>query len=384
MKKVVVLGGGMVGGVMAWDLCREEGLDVTLLDVREENLAGASSRCGGRLRTVKADLSGPGAVARAVSGYDFVVGALSSRLGYSALRQVIEAGKDYCDISFFAEDALALDGLAREKGVTAVVDCGVAPGMSNMLAGWGVSRLDRAGKVEIYVGGLPRERVWPFEYKAGFSPWDVIEEYTRPSRVVEGGREVVKEALSEAELMDFAGVGTLEAFNTDGLRSLVRTLGVPEMVEKTMRYPGHIGLMKVFRHVGLFSEEAVEVPSADGGVARVRPRDVIARLMFPQWSYGPGEEDLTVMRVVVRGEKGGRASSLRWDLLDFYDRSTGATSMSRTTGLACTAVARLVMGGVFKKPGVIPPEEIGKTAGMTERVLGLLRERGVDYTEVAS
>lgn len=365
--RVVILGGGMIGATMAWDLRREPGLDVTLSDVSAEALARAQG-----VRTLQADLSDPRAVQQLAQGFDLVVGALPSRFGLATLAAVIEAGRPYVDISFMAEDALQHDALARARGVTAVVDCGVAPGLSNMMVGHAAARLERAEQVEIYVGGLPAERRWPFEYKAGFAPHDVIEEYTRPSRIVEHGREVVREALSEPELLDFPGIGTLEAFNTDGLRSLVKTIDAPFMKEKTLRYPGHIALMRAFRETGLFSKEPICV----NGVT-VRPLDVTAALMFPKWTFGPGEADLTVMRVSVEGRRGGRRVRYAWDLLDRYDPATGFRSMSRTTAFPATIVARLLAQGAFRQPGVHPPERLGREPGLLEGVIAGLAERGV-------
>ena len=365
--RVVILGGGMIGATMAWDLRRESGFDVTLSDVSAEALARVQG-----VRTLQADLSDPRAVQQLAQGFDLVVGALPSRFGLATLAAVIEAGRPYVDISFMAEDALQHDALARARGVTAVVDCGVAPGLSNMMVGHAAARLERAEQVEIYVGGLPAERRWPFEYKAGFAPHDVIEEYTRPSRIVEHGREVVREALSEPELLDFPGIGTLEAFNTDGLRSLVKTIDAPFMKEKTLRYPGHIALMRAFRETGLFSKEPVEV----GGV-RVRPLDLTAALMFPKWTFGPGEADLTVMRVTVEGRRGGRRVRYAWDLLDRYDPATGFRSMSRTTAFPATIVARLLAAGAFRQPGVHAPERLGREPGLLEGVIAGLAERGV-------
>ena len=365
--RVVILGGGMIGATMAWDLRREAGFDVTLSDVSAEALARVQG-----VRTLQADLSDPRAVQQLAQGFDLVVGALPSRFGLATLAAVIEAGRPYVDISFMAEDALQHDALARARGVTAVVDCGVAPGLSNMMVGHAAARLERAEQVEIYVGGLPAERRWPFEYKAGFAPHDVIEEYTRPSRIVEHGREVVREALSEPELLDFPGIGTLEAFNTDGLRSLVKTIDAPFMKEKTLRYPGHIALMRAFRETGLFSKEPISV----GGVS-VRPLDVTAALMFPKWTFGPGEADLTVMRVSVEGRRGGRRVRYAWDLLDRYDPATGFRSMSRTTAFPATIVARLLAAGAFRQPGVHPPERLGREPGLLEGVVAGLAERGV-------
>ena len=381
MPKAIVLGAGMVGSVMAADLASDDDYEVTIADVREENLKAAAARCKGRAATIAADLSDPDEVKRLVAPFDIVLGALASRIGLSTLQAVIEAGRNYCDISFMPEDALALDEAAKKAGVTAVVDCGVAPGLSHMMAGFGAAQLDAPERIEIYVGGLPRQRRWPFQYKAGFSPHDVIEEYTRPTRLIEHGEVVVRPALSEPELMDFPGLGSLEAFNTDGLRSLASTLDVPFMKEKTLRYPGHIELMRVFREMGLFSHEPIEVGGSVGGkVGGVKPIDVFSALVFPAWTYEEGEEDLTVMRVMVEGEQSGKPARYTWDLLDYYDKQSRATSMSRTTAFPCAIVARLIASGQYENPGVIPPERIGERADLFEHVLSELAARGVNCT----
>lgn len=389
MPRAIVLGAGMVGSVLAADLAADPSFDVTVADARADALERVALRARGlgRITTIQADLSDAATIRRVVADRDIVLGALASRIALNALRAVIEAGRNYCDISFMAEDPLELDASARDRGVTCVVDCGVAPGMSHMFAGYGAAYFERCETVEIYVGGLPAERRWPYQYKAAFSPADVIEEYTRPARLVEGGRVVVREALSDPELMDFAGVGTLEAFNTDGLRSLVRTLRVPSMKEKTLRYPGHIELMRVLRATGLFSEEPVRVRSAAGTPGAeghgtdvaVRPRDLIAALMFPMWTYQPGEEDLTVMRVIVEGVRHGRRERLTWDLFDRFDAATQTTSMARTTAFPCAIMARLVASGAFRRPGVVVPEFIGQTPGLLDIVLKEHERRGVRY-----
>jgi saccharopine dehydrogenase-like NADP-dependent oxidoreductase len=244
--------------------------------------------------------------------------------------------------------------------------------VSNLMVGFAAAQLDACESVEIYVGGLPVERRWPFDYKAGFAPHDVIEEYVRPARVVEHGRVVVKEALSEPELLDFKGVGTLEAFNTDGLRSLIYTQRAPFMKEKTLRYPGHVALMRAFRGTGFFSKEPLEVAGQ-----RIRPLDVTAALMFPKWTFEEGEEDLTVLRVLVQGRRGAERVVYTWDLLDAYDPASGLRSMSRTTAFPATIMARLVAGGSFTRPGVHPPETVGAEPGLLDAVLKELEVRGV-------
>lgn len=364
----------MVGSVIAADLAADPDFSVTVADARPQALELAVQRAAGRITTLPMDLADTRALATAIEPFDIVLGALASAIGFQTLRTVIEAGKHYADISFMPENALDLDDLAQRNGVTAVVDCGVAPGMSNLLAGSAVAQLDACDRIEIYVGGLPKERRWPFQYKAGFSPADVIEEYTRPVRLVEDGRCVVREALTEPELLDFPGIGTLEAVNTDGLRSLAQTLSVPDMKEKTLRYPGHYELMRIFRAVGLFSKDPVEVQ----GVS-VRPLDVIAALMFPMWTYEPGEPDLTVMRVLAEGADKGQRVRLTWDLLDELDPHTGFTSMSRTTAFPCAIMARKIAAGHITRHGVIPPELLGGDEALVADVLSQLRARGVCF-----
>ena len=372
----------MVGSVIAADLAKTRGFKVRAYDASEasrERCEHANIVNGGRassLTTFEADLSDPKEISRIVKDADIVVGALPSRFGLQALETVIAAKKNYCDISFMGEDAIDLNAFAKKKGVTAVVDMGVAPGMSNVLAGFACQHLDTVDRIEILVGGLPVHRHWPYEYKAGFSPNDVLEEYTRPSRIVENGRVVIKEALSEPELIEFPRIGTLEAFNTDGLRSLATTLDVPNMIEKTMRYPGHIELMRVLRETGLFSLEEIELK--DG--TRVKPRDVMAHLLFPKWTYDDMEPDLTVMRVTAEGIHSKVPTRLTWDLLDYLDPETGFTSMSRTTAFPAAAMARMIARGDFKARGVIPPEFLVKKKGVVDQLMADLSKRGIEFT----
>ncbi|MBO6514516.1 MAG: saccharopine dehydrogenase NADP-binding domain-containing protein [Phycisphaerales bacterium] len=374
--KATVLGAGMVGSIMATDLSTDPDFEVTIVDVREDALQRAKAHAqnmGVSLSTQQADLSDVDQLKSVIADSDIVLGALASKIGFQSLRAVIESGKNYADISFMPEDSWDLDQLAKEHGVTAVVDMGVAPGMSNLLSGYGASLLENCENIEIYVGGLPRVRSWPYEYKAGFSPADVLEEYTRPSRLVVNGEVVTREALSEPELIEFDDLGTLEVFNTDGLRSLAYTMDVPNMKEKTMRYPGHIELMRIFRETGLFSQDRIAV---DGG--SVRPLDVISKLMFPKWTYEPGEEDLTVMRIITDGtDSSGKKLRHQWDLLDYYNH--GATSMSRTTAFPCAIMARLIAKGELSMPGVINGEQIGPNPGLADHMLSELAKRDVHY-----
>ncbi len=292
-------------------------------------------------------------------------------MGFATVKAVLEADKPIVDISFFEEDPFLLDELATSRGLTAIVDCGIAPGCGNIILGYHASLMDRVERFLCLVGGLPTVRTWPYEYKAPFSPSDVIEEYTRPARYVAHGEVVTLPALSEPELMDFPGVGTLEAFNTDGLRTLLHTVEAPFKKEKTLRYPGHIEKMRVMRETGLFSKEPVELRGA-----KVVPLELTSKLLFHLWKFEEGEEDLTVMRVEVEGVKDGQRACATYDLLDRYEASTGTLSMARTTGYTCTAVVRAYARGLYRKPGISPPEYLGKEPGVYEFVMRELAARG--------
>lgn len=369
--RVTVLGAGRVGSAMVRDLAAGGELEVTVADVSEAALGRLADLA--RVRRVQRDLSDPAEVAEIAASADLVVGAVPGPLGLQTIRSVIEAGVDMVDISFCEQDPRELDGLARERDVMVIVDCGVAPGCSNLLLGRCLAEMDRVERFACYVGGLPTVRRLPYEYRAVFSPIDVIAEYTRPARLKEHGRVVVREALTEIERFDLSSVGTVEAFNSDGLRSLL-DCPVPDMKEKTIRYPGHAERMAMLRDTGFFSEEPVEV-----GGAMVRPIDLTARLLFPAWELQPGEEDLTVMRVEVEGLSAGQRVVRRWDLLDRFDRSAGITSMARTTGYTCTAAVRLVAAGLWRRAGVVAPEELGAQPGCCDFILERLAERQVVF-----
>jgi saccharopine dehydrogenase-like NADP-dependent oxidoreductase len=357
---------------MAIDLAHDRQFAVSVADINPEALQKYSNHEG--ITTFQADLADVAKVKELVSGQDMVINAVPGFLGFQTLRAVIEAKKNVIDIAFFSEDPFLLDELAQKNGVTAIVDCGVAPGMSNILVGHVHHLLDRTQSVLIYVGGLPEIRIWPYEYKAVFSPLDVIEEYIRPARYVENGKLVVRQALSDAEYLNFPNVSTLEAFNSDGLRTLARTLDIPNMKEKTLRYPGHIEKISVLRETGFFSHEVVEI----NGV-RLRPLDFTAKLLFPKWKLQPGETDITVMQVIVEGEKGGEKVRYIYDLFDRYDNASCVHSMARTTGYTATAALRMISSGLYKRQGIIAPEFVGEQPECVDFLLKELTDRGVVY-----
>lgn len=374
-KHVTVLGAGRVGRAMALDLAKNGEFEVRVADASEQALAALAD--ASHVTTVRADLADGGAVKKALEGADYAIGAVPGFMGYKTLATILDAGVDVVDITFFEQDAFGLDAAAQAKGVCAIVDAGVAPGLTNVLAGHHAATWDRLDRFVCGVGGLPVVRTLPWEYKAAFSPVDVLEIYTRPARIVEGGKVVAKPALAEITPYEFPGVGTVDAFVTDGLRSLLTTVTCPEMRELTLRYPGHAERMRVLRDAGFFSAEPVEV----GGV-KVAPVELTGRLLFPLWQYGPGEEDQTLFFCEADGVNDGHPVAARWRMLDRFDTAHNVSSMARTTGYTATSTLRLLAAGTFRQVGIVPPEAIGRDAKACAELFGHLAKRGVQLEQV--
>lgn len=374
MRNIIVIGAGMVGSAMAIDLSQQH--KVTLADMNPQRLNELRSRYPA-LQSMPLDVKNLEALGNAVKPFDLVVCAVPGFLGFETLRTVIEAGKNVVDISFFPEDALQLHELAISKGVTAIVDCGVAPGMDNIILGR-YNALLRLESFECLVGGLPKVRKWPFAYKAPFSPVDVIEEYTRPARYVEQGQLVVREPLTDCEYVEFPQVGTLESFNTDGLRSILHTMAhIPNMKEKTLRYPGHVEYVRVLKDSGFFSTQKINVNGST-----VVPLDVTSRILFNEWKLGEEEQELTVMRVTLRGwNDQDEFVQVEYNLYDEYNPVTRTSSMARTTGYTATAAANMFLDGLFTEKGVFPPELIGKHEACFDYILQYLKARDIVYTK---
>jgi lysine 6-dehydrogenase len=368
---IAVLGAGMVGRAIALDLAKDYA--VTAFDRDGFNLERVKSE-NPSINIVGTNLSLFDEYKQFLSTFDLVVTAVPGFMGYKTLEAVIDAGKNVVDISFFPEDALQLHKLAETKNVTAITDCGVAPGASNFIIG----RYNEEMKIssfECYVGGLPKERKPPFQYKAPFSPVDVIQEYIRPARLVENGRIVTKPALSDRQLLTFDEVGELEAFNTDGLRSLIYTMkDIPEMKEKTMRYPGHIDLIIALKQAGFFEITPIRIEDAD-----ISPLEFTSKLLVNEWKLGPEEDEFTVMKVIIKGEQNGKQQIIEYNLLDRYDKHTKTSSMARTTGYTCNAAVNLIAKGMFTEKGVFPPELVGKNKACFDFVINYLKERKVNW-----
>ncbi|MBI3135513.1 MAG: saccharopine dehydrogenase NADP-binding domain-containing protein [Bacteroidetes bacterium] len=374
MSKIIVLGAGMVGSAMAIDLSKKH--NVTVTDLSADRLNYVKTKCAD-LEIQQLDVTDKLKLQAALKPFDLVICAVPGFLGFETLRRIIEAGKNVIDISFFPENSLELDAFAKEKGVTAIVDCGVAPGMDNIILGYYNEKL-KLTDFECLVGGLPKVKKWPFCYKAPFSPIDVIEEYTRPARYVENGHVVVREPLTDSEFLEFDHVGTLESFNSDGLRSIIFTMPhIKNMKEKTLRYPGHVEYVRVLKQTGFFSTDKVTVKGQE-----IRPIDFTCNLLFNEWKLGETEAELTVMRVTVKGKNDqGVEETVVYNLYDEYDPKTQTSSMARTTGYTATAAANLFLEGLFTEKGVFPPELVGKHEPCFNYFMNYLKERNIHYVK---
>ena len=372
MKNIIVLGAGMVGSTIAIDLSNKH--KITLTDFNQEALSKAEQKCND-LTIQLLDVTDKNTLQETIKKFDLVVCAVPGFLGFETLKSIIEAEMNVIDISFFSENSLELDALAKEKNITAIVDCGVAPGMDNVILGYYNEKM-KLTDFECLVGGLPKVKKWPFCYKAPFSPIDVIEEYTRPARYVENGKIITREALTDCEFVEFDNVGTLESFNSDGLRSIMFTMPhIKNMKEKTLRYPGHVEYVRVLKESGFFNTKEIEVNGT-----KISPLNFTSKVLFDEWKLGETEEEITVMRITVKGENTDeKIEEITYTLHDEYCSETKTSSMARTTGYTASAAANLFLEGRFKEKGVFPPELVGKHEDCFHYFLNYLKERNIHY-----
>jgi len=363
--KVLVLGGGAQGSAAAYDLLQDADVtEVVIGDVQTEEVALflrpylASAGGSGKLRVEKVDARSEESVRRAMAGMTSVVCALPYYFNLPMTRLAIEAGANFADLggnTEIVEQQRALDEEARAAGVSVIPDCGLAPGMVNILAQAGIDELDATESVRMWVGGLPQQPEPPLNYQIVYSMEGVLDYYTTPGLVLHEGEPAEVEALTGMEHVNFPEpLGTLEAFYTAGGISTLpyRYRGQLRTMEyKTLRYPGHAHIMKAIRDLGLLSDVPVKV-----GDAEITPRQFFIDRVTPRLRK-PGGKDLVALRVEIRGTKESRSRAIRYDLLDYFDESTGITAMMRTTGYSLALTGVMQGRGQIREPGVRTPDE---------------------------
>lgn len=372
MANIIVLGAGRIGKTIALDLSTHH--SVCAIDIDSAALKSLK-QLKKNITTQRLDIHKQKNLSRLLKPAELVVNAVPGFMGFQTLEKIIRSKKNAVDIAFSPENTLELDTLAKKNHVVVIVDMGVAPGMSNLILGHHDQEIE-VKSFTCMVGGLPMYPKPPFNYKAPFSPIDVIEEYTREVRLVENSKLASKPALSDLESVKFDNIGTLEAFNTDGLRTLLLTLPhIPNMKEKTLRYPGHAQLINALKAIGYFSPSPISKRNKS-----CRPLDMTVSLLTKHWQLEEHEREFTVMRIIITGIKNQRPIQLHYDLYDEYDVTSHTTSMARTTGYACTAAASLLLDNHFNLEGVHPPEIIAKDKKCFQAIMDYLSARHINFT----
>ncbi len=380
MSDFLILGAGKMGGVIAQDLIENSPTHrVTIADQSPDRLArAATSVSDERLSTLTLDVADRQASEAAMRECDVVIAALPHRHSLAALAAAVRSGVHFVDlVGEWSDRRLEYGAEAKANGVTVLSGMGVAPGISHVCVGRGVELLDETDRAAIYVGGIPRNPQPPFNYQLVFAIESVLDAYEREASIIIDGRLQVVAPLSSIEPITFpAPFEELECFYTDGLGSLLHTMRgrvTRELVEKTVRYPGHAQVIESLKACGLFSREAIDVQGQD-----VVPRAVLEKLLDAKLRLGDGQ-DVTLLRVVVSGRKGNAPMTHVFEMVDHYDPTTNLTSMARTTAFPASVAAQMIADGTIDEPGVLSPETLfcGK---LFQPLMDALAKRGIVVT----
>jgi saccharopine dehydrogenase-like NADP-dependent oxidoreductase len=378
LMKIITIGCGNIGSIAAEDLAKSQNtLEIVIADKDETKAKNIAKKIGiQNVSWTHLDATNHDKLTHALKNYDLAMGFLPGKLGFYLAEACIEAKTSLIDVSYMPENPLKLNSKAAKANVTIIPDCGLAPGISNILIGNAVKKLESVQAIHIMVGGLPEKPVPPLDYIITWSPENLIDEYVREAKIVKDGKKVEVEALSGVEEIEFPGFGKLEAFYTDGLRTLPDTIeNVEEMWEKTLRYPGHAEKIKLLRSLGFFEEKETIV---DG--VNVSPRRVTVKLLGHKLSK-PKIKDIVALKAEVCGFKDGKRICQVYHLLDYYDEKQGITAMARTTAYTASAIAQLMLKGIIKEKGVVPPEKIGMNDELFKRFLEILEKHGIKIRE---
>ncbi len=372
MRKVLILGCGLMGRTVATDLS-EDFDEVAVMDPLADALALLENRPN--IRKIQKSACDESALAEAAKEADIVCGLLPSHLEGPVQRQILESGKNYVSPSGYLHSE-GLDALAKKTGSVAVFDMGIAPGMSNYLVARGASMLDELDFGCIYVGGIPEKMDPPFNYRTVFCLEDTMQEYCMPAKYVENGKQAEVPALSGLEEIEFKEIGKLEAFFTDGLRSAAQNIKGRFVAEKTIRWPGYVDTINVLKAAGCFDKEPVKV----NGVEMI-PFELTTEMLRPRWQLRPekGDRDLTVMRVISKGPRGDDDVTYTWELVDRFDETMMIHSMARTTGYSCSVTLRAIVEGIISEPGFHAPEMLADNERFYAYLMPELAKRGVVF-----
>lgn len=376
---LLVIGSGLMGGALAFDLARSKNVErITLADLDLERARKTAAHIGSdRVKAIPLNVEYYDEVISAMAGHDCAIGAASYRYNYSISKAAIETGVHYCDLGGnddVVERQRTLHSTAREQGVLIVPNCGLAPGMANVLAAGGAKQFDKVDTMRVRVGGLPQHPKPPLNYQLVFSVEGLINEYSGQSVVLRDYKRAHVDTMTEIESIEFPPpFGTLEAFQTSGGTSLL-----PEMFEgkireldyKTIRYRGHCERFKQLLDLGFASSEPITV-----GSNVMTAKEMFFELLKRKLSGN--DTDVVLVRASLEGIKDGRKQTLRYTLIDYFDTNNNITAMMRTTAFPTSIIAQMIVRNEIRDRGVLTPEQCVPLRPFLQE----LKERGINTTE---
>lgn len=376
--RILVLGCGNIGSVAGRDLAENlPSSQIVVADASKTRAEETAKEIGqDNVSSIVIDAANRNELTNTIGKFDLAVGALPGFLGFRVCKASISAKVDIVDVSFMPEDVLKLHKDALKANVCIVPDCGMSPGLGSMLVGRASSQLDTVESVHIFNGGLPEKPLPPLEYVITWSAKDLIELYTRKANIVLNGKLTQVPATSGVEELTFPGVGRLEGFYSDGLRSLLKTVKVTgDMWEKSLRYPGHAEKINLLENLGFFEKKTVQVEGAE-----VSPRALTEKL-FEMKLKKSGMPDIVAMFIDVIGLKSARRIQLQYRMLERFDKRRKVTAMARTTAYSTSVVAQLVAKRVITDKGVVPTEKLGMNKRVYSRFMSMMKKKGVTVKE---
>ncbi len=372
--KILSVGCGYIGSVLAEELVHSLDFEKLIIcDSTKDKIVKTAQKLGERILPLQVDISNYSKLLEIIDKVDLVIGLSPGRLGYNVMKACVEKKKDLIDLSFMAEDPFLFKKAALEGGVTIIPDCGVAPGLSNLLIGKSSSQLDEVEGVSIYVGGLPQNPIPPLNYKVTWCVEDLFEEYTRSAKIIRNGKTVEVDALEGLEEIEFAELGKFEAFFTDGVRTLHHTIKAKNMWEKTLRYLGHAEKIKLIKKLGLLKKEPIKS-------INMSPWEFMVKFWEENLSFFE-EKDFVLMRIKVSGRKGSTKYLHTYEVIDYFDEQRNQTAMGRLTAYTAFAVIKLMIENRIDAKGVIPPEILGMDKNLFEDIDQTLKGKDIEIKE---
>ena len=372
--KLLSIGCGNIGSVLAEEIVHSLDFEKLIIcDSSKGKIEETAKKLGQKVFPLQLDISNYSNLLEIIDDADLVIGLSPGSLGFNVMKACVEKKKNLVDLSFMAEDPFFFQKEALKGEVIIIPDCGVAPGLSNILIGKSSSQLDKVEDAIIYVGGLPQKPVPPLNYKVTWCVEDLFEEYTRKAKIIRNGKTVEVDALEGLEEVEFEGIGKFEGFFTDGVRTLHHTIKANNMWEKTLRYEGHAEKIKFIKKLGLLEKEPLIS-------INMSPWEFMCKFWEENLSFFE-EKDFVLMRIKVSGRKNSTKFLHTYEMIDYFDEKRNITAMGRSTAYTAFAVIKLMIENRIDRKGVIPPEILGMDKKLFEEIEHILKEKNLKIKE---